>query len=112
MGPVFWYMNSILEFFPIGPTYHISKMLKQPQLSFSVGSYSMSEAGIVDSFQHILDLEFGGDMAPVIKFLTRPEKLERIDGIGGLQHQLSYHASLVNSKLTAAIIRLHEPEAI
>ena len=72
----------------------------------------MSKASFFASFQKVLAPGFGGNLASVLAKFTNPDKWEGIDITRGLQHQLSEHASLVNSQLMAAIIRLNYPKHI
>ena len=59
--------NILVEFFPIGTKYPLSKMIKQLRLGSPGGSYEMSEARFVASFKHILYLLFGGNSSSVLK---------------------------------------------
>ena len=67
------YIYSLLEFLTIGPIYSISKMLKKLQLGSLGGSHGMSEARVVDSFQHKLAPGFGGNSISVLTNLNEKE---------------------------------------
>ena len=67
-------MKSLIEFFHIGPKDNLSKMLKQLRFGYPGGSYGMDRASVVASFQNRLSPVFGGDSAPVLKCLTKPDK--------------------------------------
>ena len=64
------YIKSLVDFFPVFPTYHISKMTKILLLISPGGYYGMSEARGFSSFQHIFDPLFGGDLVSVLTIFT------------------------------------------
>ena len=67
-------MKSPIYFFPIGPTYPLSKIIKQLWLGSPRLSYVIIKERVVASFKHILDPVFGGDLASVLTNLTKSEK--------------------------------------
>ena len=71
----------------------------------------MIGARFVSLFRHILPPGFDFYLVSVLTSLTKPEKWEGLYGIGGLQHQFSDHATLVNIQLTETSIHLNELEA-
>ena len=62
-------MKILIELFPIVLSYSLFNMLKQLRMGSPKGSYGMSEARVVATFQHILAPGFGGNSASVLNFL-------------------------------------------